>query len=110
MTSDAFAGELVARLLFYSSCLRSPQRMSFKPKHPGGRQRIYSGTLPPGCFIPAAMDLPVMCTAERHGKLIAHLAPESPRLCEAQMVRIRRPPTANETRLLHNVSDMIAVS
>ena len=51
-----------------------------------------------------------MRTAERHGKLIAHLAPESPRLREAQMMRIRRPPTANETRLLHNVSDMIAVS
>ena len=51
-----------------------------------------------------------MRTAERHGKLIAHLAPESPRLREAQMMRIRRPPTANQTRLLHNVSDMIAVS
>jgi hypothetical protein len=84
--------------------------MSFKPKRPGRRQRIYSGALPPGCFIPAAMDLPVMRTAERHGKLIAHLAPESLRLREAQMVRIRRAPTANQTRLLHNVSDMIAVS
>ena len=60
LTALSFAGELVARLLFYSSGLRSPQRMSFEPKHPGGRQRIYSGTLPPGCFIPAAMDLPVM--------------------------------------------------
>jgi hypothetical protein len=89
MTSDAFAGELVARLLFYSSCLRSPQRMSFKPKHPGGRQRIYSGTLPPRCFVPAAMG---------------------PQLREAQVVRIRWPPTANEARLLHDVSDMIAVS
>jgi hypothetical protein len=79
LTAVSFAGELVARLPFHNSGFRSLQRMSFRPKRPGRRQRIYSGTLPPGCLIPAAMDLSVMRTAERHGKLIADLAPESPR-------------------------------
>ena len=46
--------------------------------------------LPPRGFIPTAMHLAMVPSAQRHGKLIADLATESPSLGNAQMMRIRR--------------------
>ncbi len=86
------------------------QRMAFKPKRAGGRERIYSRALPPNAFITAAMDLAVMRATERHRKLVAHFAPECRRLREAQMVWIGGPATANQARLLHHMPNMIAVT
>jgi hypothetical protein len=84
--------------------------MSCKPKRAGGGKRIYSGASPPRSFITAAMDLTVMRATERHGKLVAHLATERTPLRKAQMMRIRRPPTANQTRLLHHMPDMVPIT
>src|SRR5580704_4475274 len=56
--------------------------------------------LPPRGFIPTAMHLAMVPSAQRHGKLIADLATESPSLGKAQMMRIRRAAPADETRLL----------
>jgi hypothetical protein len=46
-----------------------------------------------------AMDLAMMAPTQRHGELIADLAPERPALREAQMVGIRRLAAANEASL-----------
>ena len=96
--------------LFASSGSHCPQRMRFKPEHAGGREWIYSGLSPPRPFIAAAMDLAMMRATQRHRKFVAHLATERTRLRKAQMVRIRRPPTANQTRLLHHMPDMVPIT
>ena len=51
-----------------------------------------------------------MRATERHRKFIAYLATERTNLREAQMVRIRRPSTANQAGLLDHVSDVVAVT
>jgi len=71
-----------------SSGLRSRQWVGFKPKRASGRKWIYSGVAPPRSLIAAAMDLTVMCAAQRHRELIAHLATERTRLRKTKMVRI----------------------
>jgi hypothetical protein len=84
--------------------------MCFKPKRAGSRKRIYSGLSPPRSFITAAMDLTVVRATERHRELVADLATERTRLREAQMVWVGRPPTANQTRLFHEMPDVVAVA
>ena len=48
--------------------------------------------------------------AGRDRELIADLASERTRLCEAQMVRIGGPPATDQARLLNHMPDMIAVT
>jgi hypothetical protein len=84
--------------------------MRFQPERAGSRKRIYSPVLPPRSFTSAVMNLSVMRSTERHRKFVAHLTTERTPLRKAQMMRIRRPPTANETRLLHHVPDMVAIT
>ena len=52
----------------------------------------------------------MMRATQRHRKLVADLAPERAPLRKAQMVRIRRPATANKTGLFDHVPDMVAVT
>ena len=56
------------------------------------------------------MQLAMMSPAERHRKFVADLAAERTRLREAQMVWIGRPATADQTRLLNHMPDIIAVT
>src|SRR6516165_9731150 len=56
------------------------------------------------------MDLAVMRTTERHREFVADLATERTRLRVAQMVRIGRPPAADQAGLPNHMSDMIAVT
>ena len=56
------------------------------------------------------MNFAVMTAAERNYEFIADLAAECPALGEPEMMRIRRPPAADETRMLGDGSDMIAVT
>jgi hypothetical protein len=56
------------------------------------------------------MHLTMMPSAQWHGELIADLAAESPGLGKAQMMRIRRAATADKTRLLGNMADMLAIA
>ena len=51
-----------------------------------------------------------MRAAQRHRELIAHLATERTRLCQAKMVRIRWTPTANLAGLFDNMPDMVTVT
>ena len=44
-------------------------------------------------------ELPMMAAAERYCELIAHLDPQSARLCKTQVMRIAGVPSANSTRL-----------
>ena len=84
--------------------------MRFKPersRHCGG---VDPGSLPPGDLVTAIMDLAVVSTAQRHGELVAHFAAKCPALCKAQMMGIRGLATANQTRLLGHMSDMVAVA
>ena len=69
--------------------------MSFKPKRAGSRKRIYAPVLPPRFFITTAMDLTVVRPTQRHRELVTDLASERTRLCEAQMVWIGGPATAD---------------
>ena len=52
----------------------------------------------------------MMSPAERHREFVADLATECLGLREAQMVWIGGPATADQTRLLNHMPDMIAVT
>jgi len=56
------------------------------------------------------MDFAMMTAAERNCEFIADLAAECPALGESEMMRIRRPPAADQTRMLGDGSDMIPVT
>ncbi len=84
--------------------------MRLKPQGPGSGERIDSGLAPPLSFITMAMELTMMPAAQRHGELIADLAPERPALRKAQVMGIARPAAADEARLLGNIADMLAIA
>lgn len=83
--------------------------MGFQPERAGGRKRIYSCLPPPRSFIAVTMDLAVVRETERH-RNVTHFAPERTRLREPQMMRIRRPATANETGLFDYVPDVLPIT
>ena len=64
---------------------------------------------PPRGFIAASVNLTVMPSAQRDNELITDLAAECPVLCETQVMGVRRPPAADQARLLGHVSDVISV-
>ena len=84
--------------------------MRLKPQGSGGGQWIDSRSAPPRSFVAVAMKLAMMPPAQRDGELIADLAPESPRLGETQMMRVRRAATADKTRLLGDIANMLAIA
>ena len=63
-------------------------RMRLFPELPGDAERVNLKFVPPGHLISRLVQLPVMTTAERHRKLVAHLDAQSARLREAQVVRV----------------------
>ena len=65
-----------------------PSGMSLFPELPCDRQRIEVESIPPGHLISRLVQLPVMTTAKRDRKLVAHLDAERARLGEAEMVGI----------------------
>jgi hypothetical protein len=77
--------------------------MGFEPQYSRSTGWIESELRPPGRFVSVTVKFAVVRTAQRHREFIAHLATERPRLREAQMMRIRRPPTAKEARLFHDM-------
>jgi hypothetical protein len=48
--------------------------------------------------------------AQRHGELVAHPAPERRALRKPEMMRVRRPPTAEQTWLQGHELEVIAVA
>src|SRR5262249_34192567 len=89
---------------------RSRQRMGFEPEGARGGKWVRSGGLPPRCFIAAPVNRTVVRAAERHRELVAHLASKCTGLREAEMMWIRRPPTANYARLFHHMSDVVTIA
>src|ERR1700680_2310008 len=65
------------------------------PELAGRLHWIDAGFLPPGCFIASPLPQPMMDSTKRDREFVAHLAPKSAGLQEAQMVRIRWLAAAN---------------
>ena len=84
--------------------------MGLEPQVASRNGRIKSGFLPPSDLIAAAMYRAMVPSAQRHGELIADLSAECPTLRKAQVVGIAGLATANQTRLLGHMSDVIAVA
>ena len=70
----------------------------------------HTNIFPPRCFVAAAMDLTMVPTTQWHREFIAHLAAERWALREAQVVSVRWQAAADQTRLLGNEPDVIAVA
>ena len=83
--------------------------MRFEPQRTSRSDRINPGFLPPRGFIAIAMHLAMVPATQRDSELIADLASQRPALREAQVVGIRGLATANQTRLLGHMSDVLAV-
>jgi hypothetical protein len=83
--------------------------MCREPQRSGFWSGINSDLAPPHGFIAASVNLPVMPSAQWDDKLVTDFASKCPVLCEPQVVGIRRSPSANQTRLLGHVSDVISV-
>ena len=83
--------------------------MRFKPQCAGGDSRIDPGVLPPSGFVAAMMHLAMVSSTQGNGELITDLTAECTALRKSQVVGIRRSATANETRVLGNRFDVIAV-
>ena len=73
--------------------------MRFFPETSCNFQGIHSVIVPPRAFIAGLVQLPVMPATKRNCELIAHLEADGSRLCEPQVMRIGRLPTADEARL-----------
>src|ERR1700688_3970531 len=83
--------------------------MRFPPQRASRRRRVNPGLLPPCPFIAVTVYFAVVTSTKWDNKLVAHLASQSPALCKAQVMGIRRLATTNQTRLLGHMSDVIAI-
>jgi len=66
--------------------------------------------LPAYAFVAALMEFTVVSTAEWHGELVAHFAPERALLSEFKMVRIRRAAPASQTGLSAYELQMVPIA
>jgi hypothetical protein len=73
-------------------------------------QRVDRVLRPPRHFVCTQVEFAVMNAAERHGELVADLAPERGRLGEPKMMRIGRLSPTHEARLRRNERPMIFVT
>jgi hypothetical protein len=56
------------------------------------------------------VDFAMMSPAQRHGELVADLAPKRAASREPQMMRVARSAAANEARLMRYISDVIPIT
>ena len=84
--------------------------MSLEPQDASGARRIDPDLLPPDRFIATAMHFAMVAATERDRELIADLAPQRRALREPQMMGVAGLTTANQTRLLCHVADVIPVA
>src|SRR5689334_11609236 len=73
-------------------------------------QRLDARLLPPGDLVARLMQIAVVCAAERHGELIAHLHAQRSRLSKAQVMRVCRLPATDEARLSGDEFEMLLVA
>ena len=86
------------------------ERARFQPQGACRNGRIYSHLPQPPRFIATAMHLAMMSSTQGDRELIADLATKSPGLGETQMMRVRRAATADKTRLLGDIANMLAIA
>jgi hypothetical protein len=84
--------------------------MAFEPQRAGRDRRVNTGLLPPFSFVAVPMEFAMMTAAERNGEFIADLAAERLALHKSEMMRICRPPAADQAGMLGDISDMIPVT
>ena len=81
--------------------IRQPQILGrLFPKPLGDLERVDLEILPPGCFITGPVQLPMMTAASWHGEFVANFQTKGSGLCKAQMMRIGRLTSADETGLV----------
>ena len=61
---------------------------------------------PPGAFVAGSVEFVVMAVAQRHGELVRDFEAHGARLCKAEMVGVRGPAPADETRLAGDEGEM----
>src|SRR5262245_59107303 len=86
---------------------RSARRL---PEPAGNLDRVSAGLPPPRALVAGAMHRTMMPATERDGELIADLAAERARLCESEVVGIRRLAAAQEAFLLGDVAKVLPVA
>ncbi len=86
------------------------QRMGVQPQCAGREGRINPDASPPRGFIAATMDLAMVSTAQWNGVLVANLSSERTALGKSEVVGIRESATTNQTGVLGNRFDVIAVT
>ena len=84
--------------------------MRFKPQGARRHDRINTRLVPPCRLVAGAMDFAMVATAQRDGELIADLAAERSTLRETQMMGVGWTSTTNQTRLLRDIPDVVAVA
>jgi hypothetical protein len=84
--------------------------MALQPKCARYSGSIDAGLVPPHGFIPAAMHLAMMTTAERDRELIAPFSAQSRWLCKPEMMRIGGTATANKAWLFSDRFHMLPVT
>src|SRR5277367_2179508 len=98
------------RISSHTACLYRQDRVGLKPQSPRRGKGIDSSLAPPCRFVTVTVKLTMMPATERNGKLIAGLTPERPALGETKMMSVARTAAAQETRLLSDVTDVVAIT
>src|SRR5262245_9807527 len=80
------------------------------PELTGDLNGVDAGRLPPRLLVADAMDGAVMRAAERDSEFVARFAAERPRLQVTKMMRIGLFASADETRLLGNITQVLLVA
>ena len=84
--------------------------MRFEPKRSRRSGRINIRLLPPDRFVAGAMDLAMVPAAKRDRELIAHLTAQRPALDEANVVGVSRLAPADQTRMLSDKFNVLAIA
>ena len=92
------------------ACLGIVGRMRHGPKPCRNGQRIDHVHLPPGTFVAAAMQLPMVQPAKGDGKAVADLAPHRPLLGKLDVVGIAGAAAADEAGLRSHKAQVVAIT
>jgi hypothetical protein len=88
----------------------SQLRVCLKPEPPRDGERLDGDFKPPNQFVAVAVELAMVSAAKRDGELVADLTSKRTGLCKAQVMGIARFSATDQTRLIGDISDMLAVA
>ena len=98
-----------AVVIYFRIVARWP-RVALVPEPTGDLEGFDIEVVPPCHFVASLMELTMVIATKRHCELITHLKPQRPGLCEAQVMRIRRLTSTNETWVRGNKSEVSLVT